>query len=160
MDGRVDPLARRASQARLHDRSLRGELGAQTDPATATKLPTLWETFVVNCWDDRERITPVSADSRIGLLALYGRDVRPTVVYVDGAHDYDTAMRDILLSAFLWPRRRSSVTTSNTPTYAVPRSTPARSFSERCPGTSAASRYSASKKNIQNSRAFDSSVPK
>lgn len=75
----------------------------KTDPVTAAKLATLWETFVVNCWDSRERITPVRADSRVGLLTLYNSGVRPTVVYVDGAHDYDTAVRDVLLSAFLWP---------------------------------------------------------
>ena len=75
----------------------------RTDPALAAKLPTLWETFVVNCWNSRERITPVKADSRVGLLALYQKGIQPTLVYVDGAHDYDTVVRDILLSAFLWP---------------------------------------------------------
>ncbi len=76
----------------------------KTDPATAAKLPLLWETFVVNCWDSRALITPVRADSREGLLALHNRGVLPTAVYVDGAHDYGTAVRDVLLSAFLWPR--------------------------------------------------------
>lgn len=75
----------------------------RTDPAMAAKLSTLWETFVVNCWDVRGQITPVKVDSRIGLLALYSQGVRPALVYVDGAHDYDTAVRDLLLSAFLWP---------------------------------------------------------
>ena len=75
----------------------------RTDPHQAAKLPTLWETFVVNCWESRERITPVKADSRAGLLELYHRGVRPTLVYVDGAHDYDTVVRDLLLSSFLWP---------------------------------------------------------
>lgn len=75
----------------------------QLDPKTSAKLPTLWETFVVNCWGSRERITPVRLDSREGLLTLHSRGVRPTVVYVDGAHDYDTVVRDLLLSAFLWP---------------------------------------------------------
>lgn len=75
----------------------------RTDPAMAAKLSTLWETFVVNCWDKRETITPVKADSRTGLLALHSRGVLPMLVYVDGAHDYDTVVRDLLLSAFLWP---------------------------------------------------------
>jgi hypothetical protein len=81
----------------------KGSWEHQADPGLAAKLPTLWETFVVNCWDSRDRITPVRADSRVGLLALYNRAVRPALVYVDGAHDYDTAVRDLLLSAFLWP---------------------------------------------------------
>ena len=68
-----------------------------------TRLPTLWETFVVNCWDKRERITPVRLDSRVGLLSLHQRSVQPNVIYVDGAHDYETAVRDIVLAAFLWP---------------------------------------------------------
>lgn len=75
----------------------------RTDPKLAEKLPGLWDTFVANCWDSRERITPVRADSRIGLLVLYSLTIQPTLVYVDGAHDYDTAVRDLLLSAFLWP---------------------------------------------------------
>lgn len=73
------------------------------DPALAEKLPTLWETFVVNCWDKRERITPVRLDSRDGLLTLHQSGVQPAVIYVDGAHDYATVIRDVLLSAFLWP---------------------------------------------------------
>lgn len=81
----------------------RGSWEHKADPAVAAKLPTLWETFVVNCWNSRERITPVRLDSREGLLTLHNRGVRPTVVYVDGAHDYDTVVRDLLLSAFLWP---------------------------------------------------------
>lgn len=67
------------------------------------RLSTLWETFVVNCWDSRERISPVRLDSRAGLLDLHQREVWPTLVYVDGAHDYETVVRDVLLAAFLWP---------------------------------------------------------
>lgn len=76
----------------------KGSAEHQADP----RLPTLWETFVVNCWDRRDRITPVRADSRVGLLDLYHRGVWPAVVYVDGSHDYHAAARDILLGAFLW----------------------------------------------------------
>lgn len=70
------------------------------------RLLTLWETFVVNCWNSRERITPVRLDSRVGLLALHQHGVQPALVYVDGAHDYETTVRDMLLSAFLWPAAR------------------------------------------------------
>lgn len=77
----------------------------KVDPTMTAKLANLWMTFVANCWDKRERITPVVADSRAGLLSLHQRGIRtPTLVYVDGAHDYETAVRDLLLSAFLWPR--------------------------------------------------------
>ena len=81
----------------------KGSREHRADPKLAEKLSTLWETFVVNCWDSRERITPVRFDSRAGLLTLYQHGVRPAVIYVDGAHDYETVMRDVLLSAFLWP---------------------------------------------------------
>lgn len=76
------------------------------EPRYAEQLPTLWDTFVANCWNARDRITPVRADSRAGLLHLHERSLVPTVVYVDGAHDYDTVVRDLLLSAFIWPQAR------------------------------------------------------
>ena len=94
---------RRRRRARVHIDHFQGSWEHRTDPALAAKLSTLWETFVVNCWDSRECITPVVADSRVGLLTLYHRGIRPVLVYVDGAHDYGTAVRDLLLAAFLWP---------------------------------------------------------
>ncbi len=78
----------------------------KVDPALATVLPLLWETFVVNCWDMRERIIPVRADAKDALPYLHTAGFEPNVIYIDGSHLYDDVVRDLALTISLWPKAR------------------------------------------------------
>ena len=83
-----------------------GSFEHKTDPDAAAILPILWETYVVNCWEMRERIFPVRADSKDALPYLHSSGVEPTVIYVDGSHSYDDVVRDLCLCLCLWPKAR------------------------------------------------------
>jgi Methyltransferase domain len=84
--------------------NFKGSREHQHDPKTATKLPRLWESFISSCWHMKDRITPVRGDSHESLLYLHGSKIRlPDLVYVDGSHDYDDVVKDLILSMFIWP---------------------------------------------------------
>lgn len=69
----------------------------------AREIPTLWEQFVSNCWDYRGTIRPIKMSSSEALPLLAAGGAKPNLIYVDGAHDYENAFHDIMLSCLLWP---------------------------------------------------------
>lgn len=73
------------------------------EPAFQNVLPTLWEQFIANCWDHRDVITPVRAPSPTALAKLHVEGAAPDLIYVDGDHRYESALRDLMMSALLWP---------------------------------------------------------
>lgn len=83
-----------------------GSRDHKIDPRHASILPILWETFVVNCWEMRDRIVPVCGSSRDALPYLQASGFEPNVIYVDGSHDYDDVVLDLTLSLALWPKAR------------------------------------------------------
>jgi len=58
-------------------------------------LPVLYETFLVNMWQYKNRIIPVKADGSNGLAELYDHSIKPDLVYIDMAHDKGSVIRDI-----------------------------------------------------------------
>ena len=73
----------------------------------------LYETFVANLWNERDRIVPVRGDTRLcihevaSLLAEDSvNDPATTVdlVYVDAGHDYDSVLTDLTNLVWLFPR--------------------------------------------------------
>lgn len=65
------------------------------EPACATKLPTLYDTFLVNCWAYRDRLVPMKANTVDAMAELYNAQVVPDVVYLDAAHDFESANADL-----------------------------------------------------------------
>jgi len=61
----------------------------------ATMHRQMFDQFVANLWDHRGRVVPVQTNSRDGLRTLHGLGIRPSLVYVDGGHEYDDALADI-----------------------------------------------------------------
>jgi hypothetical protein len=61
----------------------------------SSKLPTLYETFLVNCWNYANRLIPVRQTTLDGLTEIYALGIVPDAVYVDAAHDYDSVMADL-----------------------------------------------------------------
>ena len=57
-------------------------------------LPVLYETFLVNMWDYKDRIIPMRRMGQDGFFEL-SRDISPDVVYIDMAHDKESVIRDI-----------------------------------------------------------------
>jgi hypothetical protein len=65
------------------------------DPELAAFLPRLYETFLSECWDYRERIIPVRAKSVEGLRRVRDAGLRPDLVYIDADHRYDGVVADL-----------------------------------------------------------------
>jgi hypothetical protein len=66
-------------------------------------LPTLWDQFVADCWDYRDRIVPVRGESLDGLQLLHGMGVEPDLIYLDGGHGYEQVRSDIEAITLLFP---------------------------------------------------------
>jgi hypothetical protein len=80
--------------------------GGSTDASSddgIEKIHTLWETFLSNCWDYKDRLYPVRAYTQEGLNKLRDYDIVADVVYIDASHSYEDVLADITLSRELWP---------------------------------------------------------
>jgi len=70
------------------------------------KLPTLYETFLVNLWEFKDRIKPLRMTTKQGLMKCYENGVKPDVIYVDAAHDYDGVTEDLLAIKNYFPNAK------------------------------------------------------
>jgi len=66
-------------------------------------LDLLWPRFLYNCWDYRDRLIPVKADTQEGMEAAYGEGIKPDLVYVDANHATKAVIQDITTAMWLWP---------------------------------------------------------
>lgn len=80
-----------------------GSLEHQNRLDVKDKLPTLFDTFIVNCWDYRDRIKPIRSDSIDGLIELREMNVVPDLIYIDASHEYDDVLNDLEYSHKLFP---------------------------------------------------------
>ncbi|MFN7996964.1 MAG: class I SAM-dependent methyltransferase [Bryobacteraceae bacterium] len=66
-------------------------------------LPTLYETFLTNLWDWRDRVIPVRLDSISGMQLLAELGIEPDAIYIDAAHEYEAVKQDIETAQRLFP---------------------------------------------------------
>jgi len=67
------------------------------------RLEKLYGTFLTNCWEYRDRLIPLRADTQIGLDEIAKNKMAPDLIYVDAAHDYASVVADIKKSITLFP---------------------------------------------------------
>jgi len=67
------------------------------------QIPTLYDTFLVNCWKYKDRLTPVKLDSVSGLVELSNFEIKPDIIFIDASHDYRNVYNDLTLSHRLFP---------------------------------------------------------
>lgn len=67
------------------------------------RLSTLYETFLVNCWEYRDRLVPVKTDTILGLEEIHHTGLKPDIVYIDASHDYKSVLADIEKTIELFP---------------------------------------------------------
>lgn len=65
------------------------------DPACLAKIPSLYETFLVNCWDHRDRLVPIRRTTIEAMSEMADLGVKPDVIYLDAAHDYESVKADL-----------------------------------------------------------------
>ena len=59
------------------------------------RLKHLYETFLVNMWNDKEKVIPIKMDGRKAAKMLSDMEVRPNFVYLDMDHTYDSVIGDL-----------------------------------------------------------------
>jgi hypothetical protein len=73
-------------------------------PEVRDKLPTLYETFLSNCWEFRERLIPIQMTSQKGLFNLASLTDQPAMVYIDASHEENDVYEDTAVSRTLFPK--------------------------------------------------------
>lgn len=66
-------------------------------------FPELYETFLVNCWDYKDRIIPIKEESIVGMKKVYESGIKPELIYVDASHEYEDVKKDIQTAKKLFP---------------------------------------------------------
>jgi hypothetical protein len=59
------------------------------------KIETLYETFIANCYDYRDRLLPLRMNTAEGVALLKAKGIKPHMVYVDADHSYAGCFADI-----------------------------------------------------------------
>lgn len=67
------------------------------------KLPTLYETFLTNCWEYRDRLTPIRAKTVDGLHVCHAAGIAPDLVFIDADHSYRGVWDDVSTAVRLFP---------------------------------------------------------
>jgi predicted O-methyltransferase YrrM len=73
------------------------------DPELREALPRLYETFLAECWANRERIIPVRMGSVPGLRAVAQAGLAPDAIYIDADHSYGSVVADLTAALDLFP---------------------------------------------------------
>lgn len=81
-----------------------GSVEHHITPEFAEKLPTLFETFLANCWDYRNRLIPFKRNSIDAIKELHDLNVPIDFFYIDASHDYNSVVRDIETCLKYYPR--------------------------------------------------------
>jgi len=80
-----------------------GSIEHQNRDDVKDKLPKLYETFIVNCWDYKNRITPIKMDTKAGMHYLADNDIKPDLIFVDASHEVDDVIADLTTAHTLFP---------------------------------------------------------
>ena len=74
------------------------------DEVLRMKLPTLYETFLVNLWNDQGRVIPIRSTTVAAMEKIHQCQIVPDLIYIDAGHDYQDAYADISTSLQLFPK--------------------------------------------------------
>ena len=66
-------------------------------------LPTLYQTFLAQSWDYRDRIIPLRMSSLDGLQTIADHGFEPDLIYVDAEHSYPAVTAELELARHLFP---------------------------------------------------------
>lgn len=80
-----------------------GSVEHHTTPEWQAFLPTLYDTFIKNCWTYRERIVPLRMDTVSGMKLIHQHGVKPDIIFIDAGHDYISARADLSYALSLFP---------------------------------------------------------
>ena len=64
-------------------------------------LKSIYDQFIQNCWDYRDRLIPIRETTLVGLALCGG--LSPDLVYVDASHDAKSVRADIMCAMSVFP---------------------------------------------------------
>lgn len=67
-------------------------------------FPTLYETFLANVWEYRDRVIPIRSDTLNGIQIVQAMGITPDVVYVDADHEYKSVRDELTLLCDYFPK--------------------------------------------------------
>lgn len=80
-----------------------GSINHRDNKKLRTMLPTLYETFLVNLWDDRDRVVPLRSTTVAALEEIHRRQIVPDLIYIDAGHEYQDVHADVSMSLRFFP---------------------------------------------------------
>jgi hypothetical protein len=69
----------------------------------ADRLPRLYDSFLSNCWEYRDRLIPLRNTTCEGLLEIRRAGIEPDFIYLDAGHQYEEAKGDLEVIGNLFP---------------------------------------------------------
>ena len=69
----------------------------------ADRLPRLYEGFLSNCWEHRDRLIPLRRTTCEGLLEIRESGIEPDFIYLDAGHQYEEAKGDLEAIGRMFP---------------------------------------------------------
>lgn len=66
-------------------------------------ISILWETFLLNTWDYKHRLTPLREKTIKGLHTLKDLEIPFDIIYIYAHHDYENVLHDISTAHKIWP---------------------------------------------------------
>ena len=73
---------------------------------TARVLPTLYDSFIANCWEQKDRILPLRMKTTDGLLWAKICALTPDLIYIDAGHDFIDVLSDLTQAHAMFPQAR------------------------------------------------------
>jgi hypothetical protein len=78
----------------------------QSGPQFQRMLPTLYESFLSECWDYRDRIIPLRSSTIDGLRTIARYGIEPDLIFIDAEHSYEAVTNELELANELFPQAR------------------------------------------------------
>jgi len=73
------------------------------DEETKNKVSKLYETFLSNCWEYKDRLVPMRTTTIEGIREIRSLDVKPGFIFLDASHKYEDAKADLEEVLRLYP---------------------------------------------------------
>lgn len=75
-------------------------------PELRSMLPSLYDTFLSLCWEDRDRVIPLRMSTLEGLRKIAEFGIEPDVIYIDAEHSFRAVTEELELAHELFPNAR------------------------------------------------------
>lgn len=72
----------------------KGDPSNWSQPKAKARLPYLFDTFVANMWEYRDRIIILKEGTLTGMIRVANAGIDPDFVYIDAAHDLESVRKD------------------------------------------------------------------